>query len=144
MPEDVTNAGLDPAPAERFVRLRAQLGVSSFGLNQIALAPGQRSRIHRHIHQEEVYLVLDGTLTLEFEDGPREYTHGELVRVAPHVRRRLVNRHRTPLSLLALGGSLEHEHQGRDAEAFADWADSDPHAPQDMPLPEDLPASDLT
>lgn len=143
MAEDIAAARLDPSPPERFVRLRSELGVSSFGINQIVLAPGQRNRIHRHLHQEEVYLVLDGTLTLMVEGEPHEYGRGELVRIAPHVRRQLVNRHRVPLSLLALGGAVEHEHQGRDGEAFADWDAVEFGPPQSVPAPTDLQASEL-
>ena len=41
-------ARIDPDPGERFVSLRRELGVTSFGLNEIVLEPGQRGRIHRH------------------------------------------------------------------------------------------------
>src|SRR6516164_5231949 len=67
MEEGTTTARLDPDTGERFLPLRRQLGVSSFGMNQIVLQPGQRGRIHRHLRQEEVYLVLEGTLTLVVE-----------------------------------------------------------------------------
>jgi hypothetical protein len=50
----IGRARLDLAAAERFVSLRRQLGVTSFGMNQLVLEPRQRSRIHRHAHQEEV------------------------------------------------------------------------------------------
>ena len=46
-------------------------------------APGQRGRIHRHTEQEEVYLVLSGTLTLWIEGERHELGQGELARVAP-------------------------------------------------------------
>ena len=58
---------------ERFVPLRRELGVSSFGINQIVLQPGQRMRIHRHASQEEVYVVLAGTLTLMVEGEAAEH-----------------------------------------------------------------------
>jgi hypothetical protein len=54
-------------------------------MNLIRLRPGEQSRIHRHLHQEEVYLVLEGTLTLMVEDEPRALGRGELARVAPDV-----------------------------------------------------------
>jgi hypothetical protein len=60
MDDRVTRTRLDPDSAERFVPLRRQLGVSTFGLNQIVLQPGQQGRIHRHLRQEEVYLGGDG------------------------------------------------------------------------------------
>src|ERR1700704_3022048 len=99
-----TRTRLDPASTERFLTLRRQLGVSSFGINQIVLQPGQRGRIHRHQRQEEVYLVLEGKLTLVVEGQETELSDGELIRVAPGVRRQLVNRGPERLVLLALGG----------------------------------------
>jgi uncharacterized cupin superfamily protein len=139
--DGISRARLEPAPTDRFVALRRQLGVSSFGINQMELAPGQRSRIHRHGRQEEVYLVLEGTLTLLVEGEPHELERGELVRVAPGVRRQLVNRGPGRLSLLALGG--HGEHQGRDAEAFAAWEQTDGAAPADVPWPPDLAPGEL-
>jgi uncharacterized cupin superfamily protein len=136
--EGLSSARLEPAPAERFNRLRAQLGVSSFGINQIVLQPGERNRIHRHKRQEEVYLVLEGTLTLIVEGESHDYSVGEFVRVAPRVRRQLVNRQHTAVSLLALGGIADHEHEPRDAEAFNDWDETEPGTPQTVPLPADL------
>jgi hypothetical protein len=64
---------------------------------------------------------------------------GELVRVAPDLRRQLVNRGPERVVLLALGGAGEHV--GRDAEAFASWDDERGAPPQEVPLPEDLPVS---
>ena len=136
MEEGTTRTRLNRDAAERFTPLRRELGVSSFGLNQIVLQPGQRGRIHRHRHQEEVYLVLEGTLTLLVEDDSTELGEGELIRVAPGTRRQLVNREPGRLVLLALGGAGEH--QGRDGEAFASWSDDEPVAPQELPLPPDL------
>ena len=131
-------AQLDLGSDERFQRLRADLGVSSFGINLLRLQPGQGSRIHRHEHQEEVYLVLEGTLTLEVEGSEEhELGRGRLVRVAPDVRRQLSNRRPEPLALLALGGAQPHE--GRDGRAFASWEDTQGGSPQDVPLPDDFP-----
>jgi quercetin dioxygenase-like cupin family protein len=135
----VSTARIVRDSAERFVALRHQLGVSSFGINQITLAPGQRMRIHRHAHQEEVYLVLAGTLTLLVEGEPHQYGVDELIRVAPEVRRQLVNRGPGTLVLLALGGAGEH--RSRDGEAFTDWSAQTGAPPQEVPLPEDLDLS---
>ncbi len=68
-PDGVSTARLDAPPEQRFARLRTPLGVNSFGINVITFEPGQRNRIHRHKRQEEVYVVLDGTLTLMVADG---------------------------------------------------------------------------
>ena len=123
---------------DRFQRVRQELGVTAFGMNLVVLQPGQRGRVHRHRAQEEVFLVLRGTLTLLLEGGEeRELaTHG-LARVAPAVRRQLVNRGDEPVAVLALGAAGEHE--GRDGEAFASWDDDEPRPPQELPLPPDEP-----
>jgi quercetin dioxygenase-like cupin family protein len=139
--DGTTTTKLDPDTGERFLPLRRQLGVSSFGLNQMVLQPGQRSRIHRHKHQEEVYLVLEGTLTLLVEGSPTDLGQGELIRVAPQVRRQLVNLGPGRLVLLALGGASEH--QGRDGEAFPSWDAEQPMSPQELPFPPDLAAGEL-
>lgn len=136
MQSGITFARLDPGGEDRFQRLRAELGVESFGLNLIRLRPRQRGRIHRHTRQEEVYLVLEGTLTLEVEREPRELGRGELARVAPEVRRRLSNRGDVPVLVLAIGGAEAHE--GRDGEAFGDWDDTEARTPAEVPLPLDL------
>ena len=136
MSDDITTARLQDTAPERFVRLRRTLGVTSFGINQMILEPGQRMRIHLHEQQEEVYLVLSGRLTLVVEGDDHDFGPHELVRVPPHVRRQLVNRGPERVSLLALGGYGEHE--PRDARAFRAW-DDEPQAVQDVPLPDDLP-----
>ena len=129
---------LDHDGEDRFQRLRAELGLSSFGLNLLRLRPGQASRIHRHERQEEAYLVLDGTLTLELDaEGTRELGKGELARVAPDVRRQLSNRTDAPLFVLAIGGANEHE--SRDGRAYASWdEEGEGRSPADVPLPEDV------
>ena len=140
MEDGTARARLQPDAENRFVRLRAELGVTSFGLNQIVLHAGQRGRIHAHERQEEVYLVLEGTLSLFVEGEEATLERGELIRVAPGVKRQLVNRGPGPLHLLAIGGAGEHE--GRDGMAFTDWDATDSVSPQEMPMPEDLPASE--
>ena len=140
MEDGTARARLQPDAENRFVRLRAELGVTSFGLNQIVLHAGQRGRIHAHERQEEVYLVLEGTLSLFVEGEEATLERGELMRVAPGMKRQLVNRGPGPLHLLAIGGAGEH--QGRDGMAFTDWDATDSVSPQEMAMPEDLPASE--
>jgi uncharacterized cupin superfamily protein len=141
MEDGTARTSRKPDADNRFVRLRAELGVTSFGLNQIVLHPGQRGRIHSHRNQEEVYLVLEGTLSLLVEGEESTLERGELVRVAPGVKRQLVNRGPANLHLLAIGGAGEHE--GRDGAAYTAWDATDSVSPQEMPMPEDLPASEL-
>jgi mannose-6-phosphate isomerase-like protein (cupin superfamily) len=139
MPDpELSFAALEPDGPERFQLLRRQLGISAFGLNMIVLEPRQRGRIHAHERQEEVYLVLEGLLTLGVEGEEHVVETGQLVRVGPSVRRQLINRGSERLVMLALGG--EGEHRGRDGRAWAAWGEGgDGRPPQEVPLPEDLP-----
>ncbi|MHB8492335.1 MAG: cupin domain-containing protein [Solirubrobacteraceae bacterium] len=141
MESGTAKARLEPESRERFGTLRRTLGVSTFGINQIVLQPGQRGRIHRHERQEEVYVVLEGTLCLLIDGAGQELTAGELIRVAPPLRRQLVNRGPGRLVLLALGG--EGEHHGHDGEAFAGWEADSGGSPQEIPAPADLDPSEL-
>ncbi|HEX6849852.1 MAG TPA: cupin domain-containing protein [Candidatus Polarisedimenticolaceae bacterium] len=140
MQQGVSQARLEMEGTERFQRLRDELGVTSFGMNLIRMHPGARGRIHRHEKQEEVYLVLEGTLSLAIEGVERDLATGELVRVAPELRRQLLNRGPGRLVLLALGAAGEHV--GRDGVAFVSWEATTGAPPQETPLPEDLPESE--
>ena len=138
METGVAYTTIDLEAGERFVSLRRALGVTSFGMNLMLLEPGQRGRIHRHQRQEEVYLVLEGELTLVVEGEDVVLGHHELARVGPSVRRQLTNPTSRRVVLLALGGYGEHE--GRDALAWTSWDEGgEGRSPQDVPLPEDLP-----
>lgn len=129
---------LDPDKRE-FQLLRRELGVSSFGINLVKLEPRQRLRVHKHERQEEVYLVLEGELTLIVEDQPEVLGVGDLARVAPELRRQLTNPTDERVLLLALGGAGEH--QGRDGIAWSSWEEpGEGRSPQEVPLPDDLPA----
>ncbi|MDA0179118.1 cupin domain-containing protein [Solirubrobacter phytolaccae] len=83
-----------------------------------------------------MFLVLAGTLTLGIEGEERALEQGEIVRVAPDVRRQLVNRGPADCLLLALGGAGEHI--GRDGEAYEAWDAETGAPPQQVPLPGDL------
>lgn len=137
---DVNATKLDPDAGERFQPLRRELGVSTFGMNLIVLQPRQRGRIHVHDRQEEVYLVLEGVLTLLVEGEERPLGPNDVIRVGASVKRQLVNGGDERVVVLALGGSAAHE--GRDGKAWASWEEGgDGRPPQEVPLPEDLPAA---
>ncbi len=140
-PPAVAFAALDRASGERFQSLRRALGATSLGLNLVVLEPGQRGRIHAHEHQEEIYLVLEGELTLLVDGDPHRLGPDRAVRVAPSVRRQLVNAGPARLVLLALGA--HGEHVGRDARAWTSWDEPGPGRPPiEVPLPGDLPRED--
>ena len=141
METGVSYTDLRPDSPERFVPLRRELGVTTFGLNQVVLQAGERGRIHAHQHQEEVYLVLEGTLTLLVDGVATDLEAGRVARVGPEVRRQLANYGPGRLVLIALGGAQPHE--GRDGVAFADWDASTGTSPQELPAPDDIPADQL-
>lgn len=73
-------------------RVRAGLGVSSFGIQVIELPPDfslYPSHDHSHDEQEEVYLTLGGRATLEVEEESFELEPGVFARVGPGVQRKL-------------------------------------------------------
>jgi uncharacterized cupin superfamily protein len=134
----VTTAVIDLEGVETFQRLRRELGVESFGINAIRLRPGQRNRVHVHTRQEEVYLVVEGELTLIVEGDPVKLVAGHLARVGPSVRRQLTNPSAVPVTVLAIGAYGDHE--ARDALAWTTWDEGgDGRSPADVPLPGDLP-----
>jgi mannose-6-phosphate isomerase-like protein (cupin superfamily) len=138
-----TRTALDLASEDRLVSLRRPLEASGLGLNLLLLNPGQRGRIHDHTRQEEIFLVWEGTLTVIVEGEPHDVARGELARIAPGVRRQLVNRGPERLAIVALGG-VPGTHEGRDGVVWGSWDDAEPAGvPQDIPLPDDLPASEL-
>jgi uncharacterized cupin superfamily protein len=132
---------LEPHGEERFQTLRRELGVTTFGINLMRLAPGQRGRIHLHEQQEEVYVVLEGILTLVVEGEEHDVPELTAARVGPSVRRQLVNRGPGPLAVLGLGGASPHV--GRDGVAFPSWDSRDGAPPQQVPMPDDLPPAEL-
>lgn len=124
--------------AEDFQTLRRELDGESFGLSLMSLRPGQRLRVHRHKDQEEVYLVLEGTLTLVIEGEPHELGVDDLARVGPQTRRQLTNPHSERVLLLAIGAAGKHV--SRDGIAWTDWDEEGPgRSPQEVPFPDDLP-----
>jgi uncharacterized cupin superfamily protein len=139
MPEsEVSFATLDFEHGERFQTLRRELGVSAFGINLLLFEPRQRARIHTHEHQEEVYIVLSGELTLVVEGSEHVLGLRHAARVPAKVRRQLVNAGTERLVLLALGGAGEHV--GRDGRAWESWEEGGPgRPPQEVALPDDLP-----
>jgi hypothetical protein len=105
------------------------------------LHAGARGRIHKHAKQEEVYLVLEGTLSLSIEGVERDLHKGELARVPPEVRRQIIQPRPDRLVILAMGAAGEHV--GRDGTAFISWEAKEGAPPQETPLPEDLPPGEL-
>ncbi len=91
-------------------RARASLGVTSFGMQVLTLPPDWDGYPrHRHdadvedANQEEVYIPLEGSATLEAGDERWELRPGMMVRVGPEQFRRILPGP-DGLRFVALGG----------------------------------------
>jgi mannose-6-phosphate isomerase-like protein (cupin superfamily) len=88
-------------------RVRAGLGVTSFGIQVIELPPHFRmypDHDHSHDEQEEVYTALSGRATLRAGDDTHELEPGIFVRIGPGVKRKFVTADEG-VQLLCLGGT---------------------------------------
>ena len=94
-------------PGIRFRSVGEALGVTAWGMNVIQLDPGAEG-YPEHDHsgdgQQEVYIVLDGSLMLRTAGGDVTLTKGDMARVAPDVTRKFVTAE-AGATLLALGGT---------------------------------------
>jgi mannose-6-phosphate isomerase-like protein (cupin superfamily) len=76
-----------------FVKARASLGATAFGLQILQLPPDSANVCPEHDHlndgQEEVYVLLDGSGHLALPGGPVELAKDKLIRVGAATRRRL-------------------------------------------------------
>ena len=88
-------------------RVRAGLGITSFGIQVIELPPHADmypEHDHDHDDQEEVYTVLHGETTLHVGDDEYDLVPGVFVRVGPHERRKFVTRDHG-VRILAMGAT---------------------------------------
>ena len=107
---DVTVKSIDDMAATfggGFKLARAELGVTSFGMQVLDLPPNMNEGYPNHDHaetgQEEVYLTLRGSATMTVEGEEIELVPDLMVRVGPEAKRCL----RTGpdgARILALGG----------------------------------------
>lgn len=91
----------------RFRSAREAMGVSAWGMNVIELDPNcENYPEHDHAAdgQEEVYVVLEGALTLEAGGASHELAAGAMARVPADARRKLVTGDSGAV-VLALGGT---------------------------------------
>jgi mannose-6-phosphate isomerase-like protein (cupin superfamily) len=76
-----------------FVRVRASLGLTAFGLQVADVPPNSGDAYPEHDHdhdgQEEVYLLLRGSADLHLPGRVVTLDPETFVRVGPHMRRRL-------------------------------------------------------
>ena len=98
-----------------FVRARAELGVSSFGMQVLNFPPNtDRYPEHDHVEdgQEEVYVVLSGRGEITIDGETFQLEPGVMARVGPAPRRRIATGDE-PLRLLALAGVPGKPYEGK-------------------------------
>ena len=102
-------------PGIRFRPVREALGVTAWGMNVLELDPhcsGYPQHDHGADGQEEVYLVLEGSVVLQAEGRETELGRGAMVRVAPSISRKFVTREEGVI-LLALGATPGRAYEPR-------------------------------
>lgn len=75
-----------------FVKVRAELGLSSFGAQVIQLPPNEdRYPLHDHVEdgQEELFVVLSGSGWMEIEGDRIDLDAETMVRVGPEPKRQV-------------------------------------------------------
>ena len=120
-------AGLDDlGEGYGFRKIRAELGVTAFGINAVVLPPGYATGRHYHDEQEETYFVHRGTI--EFELGEDGDTHvlgpGGVVRVDAKTVRRLRNVGNDDAIYVCAGG--KGGYVGRDGQMLDGESRSNP------------------
>jgi uncharacterized cupin superfamily protein len=88
-------------------RVRAGLGVTSFGIQVVELPPNADlypEHDHAHDEQEEVYTVLHGETKLRVGDDEYDLVPGVYVRVGPHERRKFTTGE-VGVRILAIGAT---------------------------------------
>src|SRR3954462_12668915 len=91
--EDIPDV-LGDYPGEMRMTAAADLGNEQAALTwrrMPAQTGGKGSYGHRHKTQEEIYLVVSGTLQFKLDDDVVDVPAGTVVRVAPHVVRSVWN-----------------------------------------------------
>jgi len=109
--EWITRPHAEDEPPRRVAELSERLGLEHARANVWRYEPGARGRRHRHPVQEEVFVVLAGTLTIYLGEPPerQDVPPGGVVRVAPGTPLQAANHCEEPLLVYAHGWPPERE-----------------------------------
>jgi len=102
----------EPGFSWKRMRLGVRLGAEKLGASLYELPPGQRSfPYHLHHANEEMLLVLDGTVTVRREDGEEELGRGDTALFAsgPSGAHQIANRSDHPARFLMVSTMIEPE-----------------------------------
>lgn len=99
-------------PARHVAELSDTAGFAHTRANIWRYEPGARGRRHRHRHQEETFVVLDGALTMYLGEPPErvEVQRGGLIHVEARTPLQTVNNGTEDLVLYVYGYPPEDQH----------------------------------
>jgi len=80
----------------------ARHAIERMSVAEAEVAPGERTRLHRHPVTEEVYHVLDGAGVLQLGNQRIAVVPGDIIRIAPNEPHRIEARSETPLRFLCI------------------------------------------
>jgi mannose-6-phosphate isomerase-like protein (cupin superfamily) len=95
-------------------------GPSRTSLAEATVAPGEGTRLHRHLATEEIYHVTAGRAVMTLGDAAFEISIGDTVRIPPGTPHRLENIGDSPLRVLCCC-TPPYSHE--DTEMLADRGD---------------------
>jgi len=86
----------------RWLLARRSLGLRSFGVNMVEIAPGEALTEHDELgrDQEEVFIVISGAAIVVVDGDEHEAPAGTFVRVDPNLRRNVRNAGDGPATVL--------------------------------------------
>lgn len=98
-------------PARHTAELTELAGFAHTRANIWRYEPGAKGRRHRHLFQEETFVVLSGTLTMYLGDPPerRDVPFGGLIHVPPRTPLQTANHGEDDLLVYAYGAPPETE-----------------------------------
>jgi mannose-6-phosphate isomerase-like protein (cupin superfamily) len=110
--EWITRPHEENEPARHVAELSDVAGFAHTRANVWRYEPGARGRRHRHPHQEETFVVLEGTLTMYLGDPPErvEVQRGGVIHVSATTPLQTVNEGPDELVVYAYGYPPENEH----------------------------------
>lgn len=88
--------------------LKEALDTEHLGVTVLEMEPGAKGKRHSHEGdgQEEVYVVVEGGVTVDFEGDTVTLREGEAVRIDPETERQLHNDGDTTAKLVLAGAPL--------------------------------------
>jgi mannose-6-phosphate isomerase-like protein (cupin superfamily) len=110
--EEITRPHEPEEPARHVTELSELAGFAHTRANVWRYEPGAVGRRHRHVHQEETFVVLEGTLSMYLGEPPERHDvpAGALVHVEPGTPLQAANHGEVELVVYAYGTPPENEH----------------------------------